>query len=361
MSDYFPRDLLMKILAGLPVKSLFRFMCVSKEFHIFITTHFNNHVDDDDEENNNGYHLIYHWSGHYSIHHPKTFDEYFRFKLPFDIPELLHVNSCNGLVCLFGCPDDIVLWNPLIRKFLTLPEPSVSDRIRIDVSEHFCYAHGLGFDRRNNDYKVIRIVYRKREHGLVILPGEAEVFSLSKRCWRSIKGPTVWAPETTYLRRVNRHMSKVRETRLLPAYVNGVVHWICFGALLLFDMSDEVFRNMKLPHGLRNGVRAIAACGGSLLACDFENDHCDVWVMKEYGVAESWMKHIVISDPDLMIWGPVSLSLSSDDELLVSTREGELLFCDRQPQETKKLGDLYLDKCTYHSLILLEEEGAEVR
>lgn len=42
-----------------------------------------------------------------------------------------------------------------------------------------------------------------------------------------------------------------------------------------------------------------------------------------------WIKHSVIYDPNSMIWGPVSLS--SGGQLLVSTRMGELLFCDRQP------------------------------
>jgi F-box interacting protein len=358
MLDYIPRDLLMLILARLPVKSLFCLRCVTKEFRSlfsnnFIATVINNNHDD------KGYHLIYHSSGHYSLHHLKTYDEYLRFKIPSGIPELL-VNSCNGLSCLFGRPNVVVLWNPLIRKFLTLPEPLVPDKN--GVSEHFQYAHGLGFDRRNNDYKVVRLVYRRRElhhmregDDLIIVPGEAEVFSLSKRYWRRVNGPTVWAPEITYSWSVTGPTRLVSKTQL-PAYVNGVIHWICHGELLLFNVSDEVFCQMKLPDGLRFRIRAIAACGGSLWACAYQDDHCGVWVMKEYGVTESWIKHTVIYDPDFMIREPVSLS--SGGELLVSTKAGELLFCNRQPQETKKLGDVYLDKCTDHSLVLLEEGGA---
>jgi hypothetical protein len=85
------------------------------------------------------------------------------------------------------------------------------------------------------------------------------------------------------------------------------------------------------------------ACRGSLLAFDYESKLriCGVWVMKEYVVHESWMRHTVISDPNLVIQRPVSLS--NGGELLASTGAGELLFCDRQPLETKKLGDLYVD------------------
>jgi F-box interacting protein len=360
MLDYIPQDLLMLILVRLPVKSLFCFRCVSKMFRsllsdIFITTLINNNHDNDDDK---GYHLIYHSSGHYSLHHPKTYDEYFRFKIPSGTPSLL-VNSCNGLCCLFEPPSVVVLWNPLFRKFLRLPAPFVPEKI--GISELFQYAHGLGFDQRNNDYKVVRLVYRRRvlyhmieSDGLLALPGEAEVYSLSKRCWRIVNGPPVWVLDTPYPRRINGPTRYAPKT-LLPAYVNGVIHWVCVGGLLLFDVSDEVFRQMKLPGGLTFRVQAIAACRGTLLACDCKDDRYGVWVMKEYGVAESWIKHAVIYDPDEMIRWPVSLS--SGGELLVSTRNGELLFCDGQPQETKKLGDVYLDKCTNHSHILFEEEG----
>jgi F-box interacting protein len=306
----------MPILARLPVKSIFRFRCVSKEFRSLL---------------GDGYHLIYHRSQdskhftHYSLHHPKTYDQYFRFELPSKIAKLHYVNSCHGLCCLFGQTNVVVLWNPLIQQFLPLPRPLVPERG--SDSELFRYAHGLGFDRRNNDYKVVRLVYKMRSDDTsVILPGEAEVYNLTKDYWWRVNGPTIWAPQS-----------------LSPAYVNGAVHWICSRALLLFDVSHEIFRTMNLPDGLT--LRAIAACKGSLLACDYEDElrFCGVWVMKEYGVAESWMRHTVIYDPDWVILGPVSLS--SGGQLLVSTRAGELLSCDQQPQETKKLGDLYVDKC----------------
>ena len=45
-------------------------------------------------------------------------------------------------------------------------------------------------------------------------------------------------------------------------------------------MSDVGFCRMNLPEGLRYQVRAIAACGGSLLACDYiiiyDDGNCSV-------------------------------------------------------------------------------------
>lgn len=91
-------------------------------------------------------------------------------------------------------------------------------------------------------------MYRMREgDSLVIVPGEAEVFSLSKKYWRRVKEPMIWAPEFTYLMRENGRTSEGRETKLLPAYVNGVVHSISFGVLLLFYVRDEVLRKVARP------------------------------------------------------------------------------------------------------------------
>jgi hypothetical protein len=69
----------------------------------------------------------------------------------------------------------------------------------------------------------------------------------------------VWAPEVMSTIRVNDPMLFEHET-VLPTYVNGVVHWLCIGALLSFDVSEEVFRQIKLPDRMEGRVRGIAAC-----------------------------------------------------------------------------------------------------
>ena len=207
MSDYFPRDLLMPILEWLPSKSLFRFRCVSKEFRSLFS---------------DGFHLIYHRSRnshhftHYSLHHPETYDQYFHFELPLKIGKLLYVNSCLGFCCLFGHPNIVVIWNPLIWKFQTLPKPSLLNSISAS-GLHF-YAHGLGVDQPNGDYKVVRLVYLMIEDdmsAMVTLFSEVEVLSLKTLCWKRVSGPTICVSQT-----------------LSPAYVNGVVHWICLGTLM---------------------------------------------------------------------------------------------------------------------------------
>lgn len=337
MSDYFPRDVLVPIFARLPVKSILRFRCLSKGLHSlfidenFITKHTDLNNKEDDDEN---VYLIYrHFCGYptsqfkYLLHYAGTFEEHMRFQCPFS--RYNHnvgvVGSCKGLMCLYACPNHVLLWNPLIRRFLRLPEASVPEGIN---GLHVC-AHGFGFDPRNKDYRVVRVMYRKRIDGSVIVPGEAEIYGLRKGCWRKAKnsGPTLFIP-------VGESSSQ--------ACVNGVVHWIAENddnrfrrSLVSFDMCDEVFGLMELPDEVM--PVSIAACRGSLLVLgDEPGQTCCVWVMKEYGVAESWTKIISCRPVGLKFTKAVTLLRSG--EVLLSAGRGELVLYDPEGQEMKKVG-----------------------
>lgn len=62
------------------------------------------------------------------------------------------VGTCNGLVCL---ADDLmcyafnlVIWNPSVRKYVSLPNP---------LGGYNIGSFGLGYDSVTNDYKVLRL------------------------------------------------------------------------------------------------------------------------------------------------------------------------------------------------------------
>lgn len=65
------------------------------------------------------------------------------------------VGTCNGLVCL---ADDLmcyafvlVIWNPSVRKYVTLPNP---------LGGYGCGSFGFGYDSLTNDYKVVKLATR---------------------------------------------------------------------------------------------------------------------------------------------------------------------------------------------------------
>ena len=139
---HLPHDVVLNILARLPVKSLLRFRCVCKLWDSsitspnFISTHLSivNNSNDDDHA-----YLIQTCIKYFSCKIPRickvlccdrTFDSLFEYSVPsvFDLYLSEMVGSCNGLVCLAQrgkhstASDAIYLWNPSIRKFKRLPD-----------------------------------------------------------------------------------------------------------------------------------------------------------------------------------------------------------------------------------------------
>lgn len=92
----------------------------------------------------------------------ETLDEIMIIDFPFvsQLNDVFRMVGCvNGLVCLSDDiveeTDTLILWNPVIRRFLTLPPPKTEI-----VSADLCQSvYGFGFDSPSNDYKVVRSLY----------------------------------------------------------------------------------------------------------------------------------------------------------------------------------------------------------
>ena len=293
---HLPYDIVLNILARLPAKSLMRFRCVSKSLdssiksHDFITDHLNTNKNHD-----NGY--IIHMGSNPStpssnrpvctVALDRSFDRISEFVVPFDFP-FKHagiVGSCNGLLCFSNCYKFIYLWNPSIRKFKKLPHTCLGQLNNVRI--------GFAYHSENNDYKVVRISYSP----LSIL--EIEVYTLSLDSWRRVG--------------FNLTIDVVFCSELPAPLVNGALHWMAriegeeTDLIMAFDVNSEKFAILALPDGFTNiniFQRCLASFKGKLAlitcACNEQFGfpcQYSVWVMKEYGVAESWNKLSVIVIP----------------------------------------------------------------
>lgn len=348
---FLPEEILIQILLKLPVKSLVRFRCVSKSWDSLIT-----------HPSFVSLHLSHAMAGHdrsvvllrhYSLTQRKerntlyldgeSFLEHQELEFPLKTHDTYYLaGSCNGLLCFSDYIINnlqVILWNPSLRKCVQLPIPRF-----IDTDLTHTYVLGFGFDTRRVDYKVVRLIYILGKNWSVIVPPEVEVYELKTNAWRGIQTAVPYViPESSS-----------------QAFVNGAIHWIGYNPadkvapsprsiVVLFNMQDEVFGEMELPKGgdyanrlnLSLAVHQDLIC---LLHCHpmEEDGHqlygvCWVWVMKEYGTADSWTKLFTINISEHGGIGRILGFRKKGDALLV-THNDELVSYDLRGQRISRLG-----------------------
>ena len=248
------------------------------------------------------------------------------FQLPF--PAHI-VGFCNGMFCLYHqLYNKMYLWNPSIRKFKMLPNHHLTD-------PSAPVAIGLAYHSQNNDFKILRIVCFR---GSNAPPAEAEVYTLSTDSWRRV----VISLESEL------NIGSIDFIDIAPClFFNGALHSIVFSGhykfILSFDVNDETFRLIMLPQNYRDGIfnitlKKLAVFKGSLalfVSCvDLDGDSiCQIWVMREYGVVESWIK----------ISGPVDsvkyfFGCTDSGELLLDTFRRGVVSYDLESLNENNLG-----------------------
>ncbi|KAI5326019.1 hypothetical protein L3X38_035093 [Prunus dulcis] len=191
-----------------------------------------------------------------------------------------------------------LIWNPCIRKFLFLPLP------RVTLFRHKIFA--FGYDSRTDHYKVLRIVKP------VCYEHEVEIWSLARGSWKILSVVVLVFLQTSCLEGLPMIIDN--------AFVNGALHWIRQSVIheddkliVSFDLSAELFGKIlllkaALQRRRRRGVGTdfcfVSRHGESLAFFEqHEKRRSDgsvyisffhLWMMKEYGVAESWAKLFTI-------------------------------------------------------------------
>jgi F-box interacting protein len=298
MLDDFPLVILMDIFARLPVKTLLQFMCVCKSWYaiikdpIFIT----NHVKHQSALSNNGYLAVTRRVGTFggtcfiSLRSYETnFGEILKINIPspkeYRKAPFRIVDSCNGVLCLTVTKDTNFLFNPATSEFKELPKPDYPTEDIIGL--------GFGHDLESNDYKLVRFSFSEKL-GDDFYSG-VDVYSLSSNSWR---------------RKDKRVLGSVTRDSFSKGLINGNLHWrgaIGFAEsgekrlireiIISFCIRNEVCKHIKLPEieieeddwypFVRKESLAIVIGSGRIPTFT-------IWVMKEYGVQETWTKLLTV-------------------------------------------------------------------
>nr|XP_043620304.1 F-box/kelch-repeat protein At3g06240-like [Erigeron canadensis] len=342
-----PQVIILHILSCLPIKSLLQFRRVSKSSrqlvshpylakrHLLASTP--NHPDD--------HHLLIYYETDdykyefYSLRSPITLQETLKLQTP---DNALHgylriVGSSKGLMCFFDTNyfsnvGRVILWNPSVNKYKIVCDPVYND-LNSKKFSHFVV--GFGLVSRDLEFKVVEIVYYSHKVKVV---NDVFVYSFSTDTWK--KKDNVTAP---------CFLARGWSSNVM---VNGFVHWLGRKGpgkgddylIMAFDIENECFSVVELPKNMVYGYDQLylVPYGDSIclsLCAHYIGlngiDKWDIWVMGDYGVANSWMKVCVVMQPKV---SNPPLMMKSYHRVLVVTNDGSLGLYDSVKKQMWNLG-----------------------
>ncbi|XP_010688552.4 F-box protein CPR1 [Beta vulgaris subsp. vulgaris] len=213
---------------------------------------------------------------------------------------VITVGSCNGLLCMSSAllPVFMVL-NPCTGMDLKIPYPY----IRYTSTHIVSFYSGFGFDSIDNDYKIVLILDRHVQRRDVL------VYSLNNnasKSWRLVHSTS--SPKELLI----DHRKKAQHHHRKGVLINNhLLHWkfSCSPIeyrIACFDLESENWvKDVPLPEYYRETTTikheqlhiSVLDCCLCLLIRNLNEKGWDLWVMKEYGVKESWVKLFQILDP----------------------------------------------------------------
>ncbi|KAK3217820.1 hypothetical protein Dsin_011790 [Dipteronia sinensis] len=280
-----PPEMIVDILSRLPVKSLCRFKCVSKSWLTLIShpRFVKMHLNQTQREKL----FLDAKECFYSVDLESLscdVDKVEAVKLDIaplesDLEVFIRntwVNSSNGLLC-FNLGKCLWVYNPSTGERKQVPDFCFHYRGK------FCF--GFSYNDSIDDYKFVRLNH----------PGNiVEIYSLRKNSWTSIQHD---------LCNIRYRFDGIQGFPL-----NGAIHWeFYYGdnfkdqsqnkVIIAFDLAKENFKTLQLP--ITENVRCIVGLFGSYLCMLGKGiaDTYQLWVMKEYGVQESWTKILTFTSP----------------------------------------------------------------
>jgi F-box interacting protein len=186
------------------------------------------------------------------------------------------IGSCNGLLCLYDIDQcSAILYNPSISlKSKNSPKLASLD--------WFMLYNGFGYCQVNNKYEVLIVLQNMASKETL-----TKIYTFGEDSWRTVQNFTC------------------TPTQLLGKYVNGTLNWVGYKGdvgstqhvILSFDLEKETYREVLLPQNVgddyvcRPLLNVLSNC---LCMCFVNETHSVVWLMKEYGVVDSWTKLTII-------------------------------------------------------------------
>ncbi|PIA42042.1 hypothetical protein AQUCO_02100112v1 [Aquilegia coerulea] len=307
-----PHDILFNIFSRIPIKSLVQLRCVSKSWLHFITDSFvfNRHLS----YSKNLKIILKDFQHFYSLD-CESFDKVIEVDTGMSKSDN---DKHNVVVWGSGVGGIIVSFLGRFRKKIFLWNPCNGEHIEIHNlnMRSISYMFSAYFDPADKNYWLLAVYH---DNNVVDLSSSVFVYSVASNTWREIKSIPYSLPK--------RH----------GVLVNGSLHWVAahrsristmYDLVIAFQIGCEEFREVPLPNCQNpNCFIDVTELGGELcLVCNY-GICVEAWLMKDYGVKESWTKLFNIKHPTgLHFRSLIPLCFTKDGVLLLQMDNTSLVL-----------------------------------
>ncbi|MED6206706.1 hypothetical protein PIB30_029441 [Stylosanthes scabra] len=287
---FLPDELVVEILSRLPVKSLVKFRCVCKSWNSLFSDsyfvkkhlqHFTHHNRIILSATTAEFHLNSCYLNSLISNPSTTIPEDLNYPVKNKYRHDGIVGSCNGLVCFAIKGDCVLLWNPSIR--VSKKSPPLGNNWRPGCFTSFA----LGYDHVKQDYKVVAVFCDPNQF---FSESKVKVYSMETNSWRKIQD---FPHGVTPYQNSGKFVSGTLNWASNCAIGNSISSWI----IVSLDLQKESYREILPPDYEKEesstptlGVLNECLC----MSYDHKRTHFVVWVMKDYGVRESWIKLVTV-------------------------------------------------------------------
>ncbi|KAM1380398.1 hypothetical protein ACFX2I_022129 [Malus domestica] len=317
----FPPELVVDILSWLAPEDLIRCMCVCKAWNAFIRgeNFIKSHLQRSIQTNSTRSILL-------------TSSDSVLFSLPFGGKE-----TFGSAVKIVPALKDT--W--ILRLGCTLEPlpPLVSGRSAL---------YGFGYDSANADYNLVGVIefYNSKN---VIVSSRVELYSLKSNSWKSIQN----MPCDGF------KVYPICSRRLL--FISGALCWLMHNntnwlIILSLDLASEKYGQFSTPYvGNGRTYLLLDVLRGYLCFCvNYWSARHDVWIMKEYGVAESWTFLFSVEMKVLpmgfdLLCKPLVFS-ENGDMVLLTNDNGGIYWYDLEKKNFKRV-EIHGEPSTYTATV----------
>ncbi|KAL7080892.1 hypothetical protein ACP275_14G006300 [Erythranthe tilingii] len=325
-----PEELMIDIFSRLPVKSVGRCRCLSKLWREILSTpqFIKSHLNRKTNRQQNLL-LVAALNTIHTISDVKNGTVSRKIQLIDEWEEA--IGSCDGLVLLLNEKSEKILVNPITLQKEKIPDPPLA----LNKTESHSM-HGFGYDGSIDDYKIVVVSYYDTDE---YYPDNfdtfVDIYCVKKGVWKRVDNSPY-------------DLSSAR--RCTGACVRGAVHWLApskkqgdyRAVIAAFDLAREVFDEIPVPNdvSMDSGCYQLVVLGGCLCMTDAgrslhqDNNKTDIWIMHEYGLAESWTKFTIDCGYEWSMLKP--LCYIGDEEIVLICEGGEVLLVYNLNENTLK-------------------------